>query len=207
MSNVLVVSYTPRTGSNTQKLLDSYLACLPKNTEIDFLDLLNVPVNQHGKENIDALLKRNFANLPLNSDEQVAVKDADDYMERLLDCDRVVFAFPLYNFSVPAAIKAWVDAVIQKGRTFDISEEGAYVGLCTGKKALVLMSSGGDYNDQSMSAMNLATPLMKICLGFMGIDTHAISAFGLDQYPEKSEDIVAATQREIVDYASSQAYP
>ncbi len=202
MSKILVVSYTPRTRSNTEKLLDSYLACLPDDAEVDFLDLVQTPVPQHSRVVVDALLKRNFAGQTLNTEEQRVVADSDALMQRLLDADTVVFAFPLYNFCVPAAIKAWLDAVVQKGRTFDITEQGEYVGLCGGKRALVLMSSGGDYSEAPMSAMNLATPLMRNCLGFMGIETHAVSAFGLDQYADRAGEIVAAAQAEITAYVA-----
>lgn len=202
MSKILVVSYTPRTHSHTEKLLDCYLASLADDAEIDVLDLVQTPVQQHSSAVVDALLKRNFAGQPLNTEEQRVVADSDALMQRLLDCDTVVFAFPFYNFCVPAAIKAWLDAVVQKGLTFDITEQGEYVGLCGGKRALVLMSSGGDYREAPMSAMNMATPLMQNCLGFMGIETHAISAFGLDQYADRVADIVVAAQADIEAYVA-----
>lgn len=201
MPKTLIVSYTPRTDSNTKKLLDSYLNSLPDDAVIDHLDLTQTPVQQHSSASINALLKRNFGLQSLDASEQAAVQNADSYLQRLLDCDQMVVAFPLYNFCVPAAIKAWLDAVIQKDRTFRMTEEGGYEGLCQGKKALILMTSGGDYSEQPMQAMNLATPLMQNFLGFMGITCETISAFGMDQYADRAPAIVRETQGQVREYA------
>lgn len=201
MPKILVVNYTPRVDSNTRKLLDTFLETLPNDTDIDFLDLLDSPVPIHTAESINALLKRNFANLPLSQQELESVETADRFMQQLLDSDFIVLAFPMYNFSVPAAIKAWLDVVIQNGRTFTVTEEGTYAGLCGGKKALILMTAGGDYSEEPNKSMNFATPLMQVCLGFLHIESTAISAFGLNQYENQIDEIMTKAQQEIRDFS------
>ncbi len=136
----------------------------------------------------------------LNEVEQQIVASADVLVQQLLDADRIVFAFPMYNFSLPAAVKAWVDAVIQLGKTFTMTGEGAYAGLCHGKKALILMTTGGDFSQEPTKNMNFATPLMQTCLGFMGIESHVIAAYGLNQYMDRADDIVADAQQEIIGF-------
>lgn len=203
MSKVLIVSYTPRVDSNTKKLLNTYLETLPDTAEITFVDLLTNPAPIHTPETIDALLKRNFANLPLTEQERQSVALADRFLSQLLANDFIVFAFPMYNFNVPAAIKAWIDVVVQKGRTFTVTEEGGFVGLCEGKKALILMTSGGDYSQEPIKSMNFATPYMQACLGFLKIESTAITAFGLNQYADRVEDIVEKAQKEIREFSKA----
>ena len=200
MTKALVVSYTPRDNSNSARLLQTYLDCLPVSWEVDVLDLLETPAAQHSRATVNALLKRNFAQLPLDDSEQQAVHAADAFLQRLLESDHIVVAYPFYNFSVPAAVKAWLDTVIQKDRTFEIDAQGQFSGLCQGKQALLLMSSGGDYELESMRAFNLATPLMQNCFGLMGIPSTAICASGMDAYPDRAEAILAAAQEQIRTY-------
>ncbi len=190
MSKILIVSYTPREHSNTRKLLSAVTSELASHHELDVLDLAATPVPQHSSATINALLKRNFGGQTLTPEEQAVLDFPDSILQRLLDCDRIVLAFPFYNFSVPAAVKAWLDVVIQKGRTFDITASGQFVGMCHGKKALILMTSGGDYAQLPAQTMNLATPLLQNCFSFLGVEARSVSAFGMDVYPEKTEKIL-----------------
>ncbi|GAA6142619.1 NAD(P)H-dependent oxidoreductase [Hydrogenophaga sp. 5NK40-0174] len=190
MSQTLVVRYTPREHSNTAKLLSAVMARLGSQHQPDVLDLVATPVQQHSSATINALLKRNFGGQTLSAAEQAVVNAPDSVMQRLLHADRIVLAFPFYNFSVPAAVKAWLDAVIQKGKTFDISGNGQFEGLCHGKKALILMTSGGDYGQPATEAMNLATPLVQNCFSLLGVESRAVSAMGMDVYPGQSGTIL-----------------
>jgi len=81
-----------------------------------------------------------------------------------------------------------------------MTEDGSYEGLCQGKQALILMTTGGDYSQEPVKSMNYATPLMQACMGFMNIESHTIASYGLNQYMDKANDIIAETQQEIVNY-------
>lgn len=203
MSKILIVSYTPRADSNTKKLLNTFLETLPDDAEIALVNLVTDPAPIHTPESIDILLKRNFANIPLTEQERQSVASADSFMQQVLDNDFIVFAFPMYNFGVPAAIKAWVDVVVQNGRTFTFTEDGSYVGLCEGKKALILMTSGGDFSEEPNKSMNFATPYMQACLSFLKIESTAITAFGLNQYVDRAEEIVETAQTQIREYCKT----
>lgn len=205
MTKTLLVHYTPRTDSNTAKLVETFTTAVQGNTDITVLNLVDNPPPLLLEENLNALLKRNFMGMALNDTEHKAVDSADVLVQQLLEADRVVIAFPMYNFSLPATVKAWIDAIIQQGETFSMSDDGAYEGLCQGKRALILMTTGGDFEQESIKSMNFATPLIQTCMGFMGIESHCISAYGLNQYIDRADEIVMEAQRDIEAYLKADA--
>ncbi|EGG93763.1 putative (acyl-carrier-protein) phosphodiesterase [gamma proteobacterium IMCC1989] len=202
MKKILLVSYTPRIDSNTQKLVDAYLQATGDTSQITPLDLVKEPAPLLLDDHVNALLKRNYMGMALTDAESKSIQKIDALLQQLLDTDRIVIAFPMYNFSVPATVKAWIDTLVQNGKTFKITDDGAYEGLCHGKKALILMTTGGDYSEEPMKSMDYAVPLIQSCFGFMGIESHAITAYGLNQYMDRADDIVHDAQQEIARYVS-----
>ena len=203
MSKTLLVSYTPRHESNTAKLIDTFINSIKNKTEITHLDLVKSPPSLLLEENLNGLLKRNFFDQELTETENEVVKTADALTQQLLDSDRIVLAFPMFNFSMPATVKAWIDLVVQRDKTFVVTEEGEYQGLCHDKKGLILMTTGADYSLEPMIAMEHAGSLAMACLGFMGIESDIISAQGLNQYEDKAEQIVMKTQQELESYLNT----
>lgn len=200
MSKTLLVSYTPRLESNTKKLIETYYSAALDTSEIMHLDLVKEPAPLLLEDNLNALLKRNYMGENLTDIESRHVKDVDKILSQFQEADRVVIAFPMYNFSLPAAVKAWIDAIIQNGKTFKMTENGDYEGLCQGKKALILMTTGGDYSQEPAKNMDYASPLMQVLMGFMGIESHVISVYGLNQYVDRVDDIVSEAQQKILVY-------
>jgi FMN-dependent NADH-azoreductase len=87
--------------------------------------------------------------------------------------DTVLIGLPIYNFGVPAALKAWIDLVARAGVTFRYSAEGP-VGLLEGKRAIISVASGGT---EAFSEIDYATTHLKHVLGFIGItDVEVIRA-------------------------------
>ena len=90
--------------------------------------------------------------------------------------DTIVIGVPIYNFGVPAALKAWVDMVCRARRTFAYTENGP-VGLLDNKKAFLVIASGGT---DSGSEIDFATGYLRHVLGFIGIhDVTIVDASGL----------------------------
>ncbi|MEE9327955.1 MAG: NAD(P)H-dependent oxidoreductase [Cocleimonas sp.] len=200
MSKTLLVSYTPRHDSNTKKLVDTFLQTSLNSSDITHLDLVKTPPPLLLEDNLNALLKRNFMGLELTESESEVVKSTDKILQQLQQTEQIVIAFPMYNFSVPAAVKAWIDSIIQNGHTFRIKDDGSYEGLCQGKKALILMTTGGDFSEEPIKSMDYAVPLVQACLGFIGIESESIAAYGLNQYMDRADEIVAEAQQEIVSF-------
>lgn len=107
------------------------------------------------------------------AEQSVAAREAiavsNRYVDEVLAADEIVITTPLYNFSLPAALKAWLDQVIRAGRTFAI-KDGQYNGLAKGKRTTVLVTSGGDYRPETPgAAYNFLEPYLRAVLGFIGI--------------------------------------
>ena len=80
-----------------------------------------------------------FVPLPNRTAEQVgALADSDTFTEELLSADTLVLGTPMYNFNVPASLKAWIDYVVRPGKTFRRVANGNLEGLCGDKKGLCL---------------------------------------------------------------------
>ena len=90
---------------------------------------------------------------------------SDVLVEELKAADIVVIGAPLYNFSVPASLKAWIDMVARAGETFRYTETGPK-GLLTGKRAIIAHASGGVPHG---APIDFATPYLQHVLGFIGI--------------------------------------
>ena len=203
MNKTLLVSYTPRHESNTQKLIEAFLQANSEKSKITHLDLVKEPAPLLLEDNLNAFLKRNYMGKDLTQEESNCLASGDRLLQQLQEADRIVIAFPMYNFSLPATVKAWVDAIIQNGKTFKITDKGGYEGLCQGKQALILMTTGGDFSQEPAKSMNYATPLMQTCLGFMGIESYAIVAYGLNQYMDRADEIIEASKQEVVEYVEN----
>jgi FMN-dependent NADH-azoreductase len=99
-------------------------------------------------------------------EQKDAISVSDVLIDELLAADEIVIATPMYNFNVPAILKAWIDHIVRIGRTFSAS----YEGLAKGKKATLIIASGGSYAPGSpMESYNAATGYLKQVLGFIGI--------------------------------------
>jgi FMN-dependent NADH-azoreductase len=87
----------------------------------------------------------------------------------LLAADQVVLGTPMYNFAVPAVVKAWIDHVVRAGKTFNYGATGPE-GLAKGRKVVVAVASGGTYDAASgMEIYNYEIPYLRHILGFIGI--------------------------------------
>ncbi|CAM3354398.1 FMN-dependent NADH-azoreductase [Thalassospira profundimaris] len=110
------------------------------------------------------------------SDSQKEIIAASDKMvAEILDADVLVIGAPMYNFSIPSTLKAWVDLIARVGVTFKYTENGA-VGLVEGKKAYIVAATGGVPVN---SPVDFATPYLKQVLAFIGItDVEIVEASG-----------------------------
>lgn len=161
MTHILRIDASARrTGSISRDLTDRIIARLtPAHvTARDLADTL--PLIDEGwiSANFTPADKRS----PVQA-ETLAVSDA--LVAELVAADTVVIGLPIYNFGVPAALKAWVDMVARAGVTFKYSETGPK-GLLTGKRAIIAVASGGT---EAGSEIDFATGYLRHVLGFIGI--------------------------------------
>ncbi len=107
---------------------------------------------------------------------------------------------PMYNFSIPSQLKAWIDRVVQAGRTFRYTAEGP-VGLAIGKKAIIVSTRGGVYAGTAYeAAMDHQEAYLRTVLNFLGItDVRYVRAEGVAMSAEKRQEAVATANRQIAD--------
>jgi FMN-dependent NADH-azoreductase len=117
------------------------------------------------------------------TEEQTAILvPSEELIAELENADEYVFGVAMHNFSIPASLRLWVDQVLRKGRTFTYSEAGPK-GLLTGKKATILMASGGVYEAGTpLGSWNFVDPYLRVVLGFIGVtEVKVVSASGVAQ--------------------------
>lgn len=101
---------------------------------------------------------------------------SDNLIEELQVADTVVIGAPMYNFSISALLKAWIDQIVRKGKTVNFGPEGSR-GLLKGKEVVVITSRGGSYeNGSPTAALDFQEPYLRAILGFIGLDVTFIHA-------------------------------
>jgi len=104
-----------------------------------------------------------------------ALRLSDELVAELLSADHLVIATPVYNYNIPAALKAWVDHIVRKGLTLGFDGSG----LVTGRKATVLMASGGIYTEGSpIRDRDIAAQYLRLILNVIGITDLTVVAGG-----------------------------
>jgi FMN-dependent NADH-azoreductase len=121
--------------------------------------------------------------------------ESDALIAELKAADVIVIGTPMYNFGVPATLKAWIDQVARARVTFRYTENGP-VGLLEGKKAYLVLATGGVPVD---APVDFATPYLRHALGFIGIsDVDVIAADRLNFRGDEAVDAARATIAELV---------
>jgi FMN-dependent NADH-azoreductase len=128
-----------------------------------------------------------------------ALAISNELIAELQAADHIVIGTPMYNFSTPAILKAWIDHIVRVGVTFSPS----YEGLLKGKKVTVNVASAGVYTPGSyMEGYNAETGYLKQILGFIGLtDVTFVMAGGtsdIDQGKVARADLIAQYSPEVV---------
>ena len=117
------------------------------------------------------------------TEEQKAVlAPSDALIAELEKADEIVIGVAMHNFSIPSTLKLWIDQVVRSGKTFAYGANGPQ-GLLQGKKATILIASGGVYEAGTPAgAMNFVEPYLRAIFGFIGItDVKFVTAGGAAQ--------------------------
>jgi FMN-dependent NADH-azoreductase len=179
---VLHIDSSPLGGNSvsrelTRRIVAQWHALHP-HAHIDYLDLAkDAPTHL----SVDSLGFRMGPNAGGLSDIQ---RRENEISERLvtqfLAADVIVIGAPMYNFSVPTQLKAWIDRIAQAGRTFTYTDKGPK-GLAGGKTVIVASSRGGMYStNPAMAALDHQESYLKTVFGFLGItDVRFVRAEGV----------------------------
>lgn len=130
--------------------------------------------------------------------QREALARSDEFVTELSNADVLVIGVPIYNFSIPAALKAWIDMISRARLTFRYTDNGPK-GLLDDKKAYLVVATGGV---RVGSPADFATPYLKHALAFVGItDVEIIAADGLNGQREEKMDAARARIAELVHLA------
>lgn len=194
-TKVLEVSASARNGASaSRQLTRDLIAALDDrygNVETTRRDLAEgVPLVD------EAWIEANFtAEESRTAAQRAALAFSDLLVDELKAADVLVIGTPLYNFSIPAALKAWIDMIARARLTFRYTENGPE-GLLEGKKAYIVVATGGV---SVGSAVDFATPYLKHALAFVGItDVEVIAADRLNSQAEESMDAARARIAELI---------
>ena len=116
------------------------------------------------------------ASLTAAQRETLALSDA--LVAELFAADEYVIGVPMHNFSIPSTLKLWIDQSARVNKTFSYAT-GAPVGLLTGKRATVLIATGGSYDAGTiMASYNHVEPYLRTVFGFLGVTDVTVLAAG-----------------------------
>ena len=130
-------------------------------------------------------------------DQAEVVERSQALVDEIKAADVVVIGSPMYNFSVPSTLKAWIDHVAVAGQTFRYTDQGPE-GLLHARKAYLALSSGGVYTEGPAAGMEHLGSYLTGLLGFMGItDVETVRAEGTAMGPDKSGQAMEAASARI----------
>jgi len=177
MSKILYIKANakPEGKSRTFKIADSFIKSYKENHPNDTIITLDLY-----EENIQ-LLSTDDINTVFGPKTNESRHDSIlKYTYQFAEVDKYVIAEPMWNLSIPAILKAYIDYVCVTGITFKYTEKGP-VGLLKGKKAINITSRGGYYSIEPFSAYEMGDRYLRTIFGFFGItDFTTIAADGLD---------------------------
>jgi FMN-dependent NADH-azoreductase len=146
-------------------------------TTVSYLDLATQAPSHLSAESLGFRLP---AGSDLNDVQKAENAISEALVQQFLDADVIVVGAPLYNFSIPSQLKAWIDRVAQVGRTFQYTETGPQ-GLAGGKTVIVASTRGGMYStSEGGRAMEHQESYLQTVFGFFGVsDVRIVRAEGL----------------------------
>ncbi|HOT65116.1 MAG TPA: NAD(P)H-dependent oxidoreductase [Dysgonamonadaceae bacterium] len=186
MSKVLYIKANakPEGESRTFRIADKFMGAYKKHhpqDEIVTLDLY--------KEDIHFLTVEDVM-VHMSNEVEEKENPMKRYALQFKSADKYIFAEPMWNLGIPAILKAYIDYVSIPDITFKYSENGP-IGLCQGKKALNITTSGGDYTEGMAAEWDLCDKYLKTIMGLFGIfDYTTIRASNLDVIGMDVEAIV-----------------
>lgn len=132
-----------------------------------------------------------------------SLSTSEELIQELESADYVVIGTPMHNFTVPSALKAWIDHIVRIRRTFDTTAEGK-VGTLRDRPVFIAISSGGRYSGQNAYQPDFLTPYLKAILATIGLhDLTFFSVEGTASGPDAVAEARANTDHVLQAYFSS----
>jgi FMN-dependent NADH-azoreductase len=178
---ILVISASPRgsvsASRTTAQTLEARLRREFPDAKLVYRDLAEKPLPHLDSSVLKAIASKDEKEVEENRE---AGRLSDALTEELLAADLLVIATPTWNFGIPSVLKAWIDLVVRPGITFRYAEAGVE-GLAVGKRAILVIASGGVFSDGPWKPWDYVEPYLRQVLKFIGIeDVQTVRVEGLN---------------------------
>lgn len=161
------------------------------NDEIVELDLFAENLPYYDTRMISGMFKLTREIGEPTIEEKQATDILNKYLNQFLSADKVVFAFPMWNFTIPAVLLTYMNYLCQAGKTFRYTPEGP-IGLIPDKKVALLSARGGIYSEGPAVSKEMAVNYVTNILEFFGVKSMTtVIVEGHNQFPDKAEEIIS----------------
>ncbi len=178
----------------THEVIDSIVSLVPS-SKLVYRDVVGEPI-----PHLTGAIAAGFRPMGPSSYDAETLKEharSETLVNEFLASDVVVIGAPMYNFSVSSQLKAWIDRIVQPGRTFKYTPEGP-VGLAGPKAVVVVSTRGGSYLSGALSGLDFQEAYIKAAFGFMGIsDVQFVRAENMSRGAQASAASMAAARDQV----------
>ena len=183
------------------------------------MTILHIDASINGESSASRAISRSIVDKLLNADPAATLVTRDwvseplphltldafadtSVLDEFLAADTIVIGAPMYNFTLPTQLKAWIDRIVIAGTTFRYTENGPE-GLAKGKRVIIALARGGFYDGNSPAAAreHLRTYLSGV-FNFIGIEPEFVTADGLSISVEQREQSISLALGETVRLAA-----
>lgn len=194
MKNILIIKANNRPDGVSTKMYETFLeeASKNKNLNIETFDVFKENMPYYGQDLFNAFSKLQSGE-SLNEIESLSLQAKEKAQLALSKADTLVFAFPLWNLTIPAALQSFIDYNLQSGFTFKYNSEGKKEFLLADKKVILLNARGGVYSSPEMNSIEMSVNYMRMVMqnffGFEIIDEVIIEGHAAD--PVNASNIIS----------------
>lgn len=188
---LLHIIATPRQAESStlrvsQTLIETLLNQSPDLT-IEDVDLYHQDLPAVAGANIDTKYAL-MVGRPIDRSHAESWREIELLIDHFTSADGYLITTPMWNFSIPYALKYYIDCIVQPGYTFRFDSTGQPVPLVLGKSMICVASRGGDYSTDPMAAYDFQEPYLRAIFGYIGIsDVQFINAEPMDITPALRE--------------------
>lgn len=190
--NILVVKANNRPAAEgvSSKMYETFIEEV-KGLNVTTYDLFEEDMPYFGQDLFNAFGKLQSGE-ELTDVETRILAAKQKAMDAMTAADVVVFAFPLWNLTIPAKLQTFIDYVYQAGFTFKYNEQGQLVGLMNDKKAIILSARGGIYSTPETAPMEMAASYIRnVVGGVFGMEIiNEVVIEGHNAFPDRKDEII-----------------
>ncbi len=199
MKNILVVKANNRPDGVSAKMFDTFVENLDQtHVNVATFDVYAQPMPYIGQTLFGALGKL-AQGQELAADEQALMTVRQDVMDKFSAADTIVFAFPMWNLTIPAALHTFIDYIFQAGYTFSYNADGSMNQLLADKEIILLNARGGVYSGEMSVMENAVTFMEKVFGGMFGMQiTDEVIIEGHNADPSQTQAIIDAGLEKVV---------